>query len=128
MELVRRAYDAVNRRDIAAIEAIWAEDCVFYSVFAASEGRVFRGRQGVRDFFAAIDEAFDEYRIEPERILDAGDDRIVALTRITARGKASGIPIEQPVGQIWTVKGKEVRRVDGFADPAQALEAAGLQE
>ena len=62
VEVVRRFYEAVNRRDLAVLGGLVAsEETEFPSVFATSEGRVFRGRQGVRDYFAAIDAAFVDF-------------------------------------------------------------------
>jgi len=38
--------------------------------------------------------AFDDLRTEAERIVDLGDNRVLALARQTARGKESGAPID----------------------------------
>jgi ketosteroid isomerase-like protein len=128
VEIVRRLCDAANRRDLGTMDALGTEESEFRSVLAASEGRVFRGRQGTRDYFAAIDDAFDDFRFAVEEIIDAGQDRVVVLMRIIARGKASGIPLDQRVGQVWTLQDGKSHRIDSYFDFADALEAAGLRE
>jgi len=129
VEVVRRFYDAVNRRDLPVLDGLLAsEESEFGSVFAASEGRVYRGRQGIRDCFAAIDEAFINFRTEVKALIDAGQDRVVALTRVTARGKGSGVTLDQRIGQVWTLRGEAVVRIDSYLNPPEALEAAGLSE
>ncbi len=128
VEVVRRFYDAVNRRDLLVLDGLLAsEESEFASVFATSEGRVFRGTQGTRDYFAAIDEAFEDFRTEVLELIDAGDDRVVAMTRVTGRGKGSGIPVDKHFGQVWTLRGEAVVRIDTYVNPSEALEAAGLR-
>ena len=90
---------------------------------------VFRGRQGIRDYFAWLAEAFEEFRSEVEEIIDAGEDRVVALLIASARGKASGVPLDdQRFAIVFTFQGKRIARADSYLTRAEALEAAGLSE
>jgi len=41
---------------------------------------------------------FSDLRIEAERIIDLGGDRVLVLSRQTARGKPSGVPIDHEFG------------------------------
>jgi ketosteroid isomerase-like protein len=128
VELVRLAVDATNRRDLATLDAIWSEEAEFHSTFAASEGRVFRGRQGIRDYFDTLGDVFDDMRIEIEEITDVGEDRLVVELRVSGRGKGSGVNVEQRNGQVWTIIGSKVARIDSYMNPTDAFEAAGLSE
>ena len=128
VELLRLAVDAANHRDVATLDAIWSEQAEFHSTFAASEGRVFRGRQGTRDYFATLGEVFDDMRVEIEEITEAGADRLMVVVRVTGRGKGSGVNVEQRNGQVWTFVRGKVARVDSFMSRAEALKAAGLSE
>jgi ketosteroid isomerase-like protein len=52
---------------------------------------------------------WESFAIEPEQYLDAGD-KVVALIRLFARGKGSGVPVERNDGMVWTAReGKAVR-------------------
>ena len=128
VELVRLAVDATNRRDLATLDAIWCEEGEFRSTFAASEGRVFRGRQGIRDYFDTLGDVFDDMRIEIEEITDVGEDRLVVALRVSGRGKGSGVNVEQRNGQVWTFVDGKIARIDSFMNRAEALEAVGLSE
>ena len=128
VELVRLAVDATNRRDLATLDAIWSEEGEFHSTFAASEGRVFRGRQGIRDYFDTLGDVFDDMRIEIEEITDVGEDRLVVELRVSGRGKGSGVNVEQRNGQVWTIVDSKVARIDSYMNSTDALEAAGLSE
>ncbi len=128
VEIVRQVLDAVNRRDLGTMDALFPEEAEFHSVLAASEGRVFRGQQGIRDYFAWFDDAFEEFGSEVEEAIDAGEDRVVALLKFTARGKGSGITLDQRMGIVFTFQGGQLARMDSYFDPADALEAAGLAD
>ena len=129
VEVVRRFYEAVNRRDLTVLdELVASEETEFPSVFATSEGRVFQGRQGVRDYFAAIDAAFVAFETEVNELIDAGDDRVVAMTRVTGRGGVSGVAVDQRFAQVWTLQDEAVTRIETYLNPSEALEAAGLSE
>jgi ketosteroid isomerase-like protein len=128
VEVVRQMVDAVNRRDLETMDAVISEEAEFNSVLAASEGRVFHGHQGIRDYFAWFDEAFEEFRSEVEEVIDAGEDRVVVLVTFTARGRESGITLNQLNGLVITFQGERIVRIDSYFHPAEALEAAGLRE
>ena len=128
VEVVRRMWEAATRRDLEAMDELIAEDAEFHSVLAASEGGIFRGHQGSRKYFAAIDAAFDDWHPEIEEIIDLDEDRVVVLSHVTARGKASGVPLDQRIGQIITVTDDKVTFIDSYFDQAEALEAAGPSE
>ena len=128
VELVRLAVDATNRRDLATLDAIWSEQGEFRSTFAASEGRVFRGRQGIRDYFDTLGDVFDDMRIEIEEITDVGEDRLVVELRVSGRGKGRGVNVEQRNGQVWTIVDGKVARIDSYMNANDAFEAVGLSE
>ena len=46
--------------------------------------------------------AFSDLRIEAESIIDLDDDRVLVLSRHTARGKLSGVPIEHEIGDLFS--------------------------
>ena len=54
-----------------------------------------RGIEGLSRAMAEYLHAFSDLRIEAERIIDLDDDRVLVLSRHTARGKLSGVPIHR---------------------------------
>jgi ketosteroid isomerase-like protein len=92
------------------------------------EGRLLRGREGIRGFLREIDEQFDEWTITVEEWRDAGDF-VAVLGRAHMHGRESGIPFDQPVGLLFEIREGQVFRLETFVDePADALEAAGPRE
>jgi ketosteroid isomerase-like protein len=128
VQLVRDFMAAASRRDFGAMDSLISEDLVFHSTFAASEGRVFKGHDGLREYFEALESSFDDLELPVDEALDAGADKVVLLVRVRARGKASGIPVEQRFGQVWTIARGRVLGIVSYPNPDEALEAAGLRK
>jgi ketosteroid isomerase-like protein len=93
------------------------------------DGRsVWQGREGFVEFIRTWTEQFEDWSIEVERLLDAGEDRVLALTHQSATGKGSGVPVELNLGQLLEFEGGLVARMRGYLTHAEALEATGLSD
>ena len=88
---------------------------------------VYRGHVGLAAFRHQWGEAWEELHVETEQVVDCGE-RCVVLLRMLARGKASGLETDQPMGQVITWRDGTARRIDMYMDHAEALEAVGLRE
>jgi ketosteroid isomerase-like protein len=89
---------------------------------------VWRGREEYVKFIRTWTDEFQDWSIRVERVIDAGGDRVVALTYQSATGKASGAPVELNVGQVSEFEDGRLIRVRNYLTHAEALEAAGLSE
>ena len=87
----------------------------------------YKGRDGFLDFIRTWTEDFD-WAIELDRMVDAGDGRVVVITRQRATGRGSGVPVELHTGGLWTVKKGQVTRMETYFDTAEAFAAAGISE
>ena len=65
---------------------------------------------------------------EPLELIEAPGDRVLTLTRQSGPGRESGVPAEIELSQLWTIRDRNVREIELFLDPADALAAAGLSE
>jgi ketosteroid isomerase-like protein len=134
VEIVRRQLEAfqagMERGDPGApwdagINAVDAE----WIVREGLDGRtVWVGREGFVEFMRTWTEQFDDWSLQVERLIDAGDEGVVALTRQWATGKASGVPVELNLGMVYELKDGCVIRMTNYLTHAEALEAAGLSE
>ena len=88
--------------------------------------QLYRGRAGFLEFMKTWTEDF-EWAIELERVIDAGDDRVVAIFHQRATGKGSGVPVELRMALLYELQDARIVRMTNFLDPAEALEAAGLR-
>jgi ketosteroid isomerase-like protein len=126
VELIERLMDAVNRRDIDALAEATTADLEWFPVFAARvEGEAFRGREGIETFLAEVDDTWEEFRPLPGEYRDLGD-RVLALGRLEARGRGSGVPVDSPWAGVFDLRAGEVSRIRTYLDHGEAMRAAGL--
>ena len=91
------------------------------------EGRIYYGREGVREFFRTYAGTWESFEIELEDFFDAGD-QVVVFARDHGTGRTSGVPVEFVYAQLITLRDGRVTRWQAFTDRNEALEAAGLEE
>ena len=83
------------------------------------------GLEGFRAAWLEWTSAFESYRIDLERMIDAGD-RVVSLVNMVGRTKTGGVEVEAPGAAVWTVVDGRVRQVEFHLDRDAALRSAGL--
>jgi ketosteroid isomerase-like protein len=76
------------------------------------EPRVYYGHYGVREVWRSWAGTWDGFEFEMERAVDAGGDLVVVEVKNVAQGRASGVPVEDHFGQVWTVKDGPNHAVD----------------
>jgi ketosteroid isomerase-like protein len=129
VEIVRRALDAFSRRELQTLEKQFCEeDFEFVSFFTAvdAEEATYRGSNAWRDYAAVMDEMWSDWRLEDIALFDAGDQGVVCRMRLVGAGKLSGVPVDRPVGLIYQLRDGKLWRVRSYANPSEALTAAGL--
>jgi ketosteroid isomerase-like protein len=128
VELVRRAYEAMNERDFSRIGEFLDPDVEFDVSRNALNPGIYRGHGGFERMVRATDEIWDDFRIDPHDFVDAGDHVVAGIT-ISGSGSGSGVVAEMSLFNVVTVRaGKIVRVVGGLSDRAEALAVAGLGE
>ena len=126
VEVVRRSVEAFTAGDVERMLAYADPDGELHSaIIGRAEGRVYRGHDGLRQWFADSMESFEELRTELTEFRDLGD-RVVALGHIHARGRESGLELDTETGWVFTVRKGKFVRAEGFLSRTRALEAAGL--
>ena len=95
-----------------------AEDLEYVNPPYAVEAGTRRDREALNGVF----DVYPDFRFEPERYVDAGDDVVVIGV---ARGtSSSGLKGDWRQGHIWTICDGKAVRFRWFSDPAEAFDAA----
>ena len=81
----------------------------------------------VGDALRHVFEVFENYRIEAEEYIDAGDG-IVVVGRARGTARGSGLELDQKLFSLWKGRDGRLISVEFFGDRTEALEAVGLQE
>jgi ketosteroid isomerase-like protein len=128
VEIVRQVFEAWNRRDFEAGLRFADDDIEFHLIGGFSDlvGDQINGRDGVLRFWRELAETVGG-RIDIDDAVDLGDQVVVTFT-LSGTGAESGAPVKMQTGHIYTFRDGKVIRGDGYYDPADALEAAGLSE
>ena len=128
VEIVRRGYaHFVETGDLLA-EIVAADFVWDMSKFRGwPEQQIYEGIEGTRAFMRNWLEPWNDWALEVEGFRDAGD-RVVAIMRQRGTSKATGLAVDMAFGQVWTMRDGKQARMEMYADPAEALEAAGLTE
>jgi ketosteroid isomerase-like protein len=85
------------------------------------------GHDGVRRYMSAVYEAFKDYRPEVERIVDAGEGRVLTLAVEHGTGRGSGAEVmAMKTAHLWTLRDGKAVQVDLFLDRDRALEVVEL--
>jgi ketosteroid isomerase-like protein len=127
--LVRRGAEFYNQRDPEAGLELWHPDCEWHPYFSAEvEGSSgYRGHDGMRQWFRDTDEMFSSVNWEVDKVRDLGDDRVLALGRLRATGRQSGVEVNSPIGQLFEFRDGRVLRGWAYLSHEEARLAAGLE-
>jgi ketosteroid isomerase-like protein len=103
----------------------YADDVVF--VRSGPDGGEYHGLGGLtaawRDFLAA----WEDFRIEADRVVSGTAGMYVLLLRLQGRGKGSGVSIDAEVANLVRIRDGKITRLEMFWDRDAALRAAGAQ-
>lgn len=125
VEVIRGAYDAFAAGDVGAVVAAMAPDIVWNEAesFPYADRNPYVGPDAVVEgVFARLATEWDDFRVTPTEMLDAGDS-VVALGRYTARHGASGRPLDIPFAHVWWLENGRIRRFQQYTDTAATLAA-----
>jgi ketosteroid isomerase-like protein len=124
VELVRRATDAYNRRDVDGVLEDWAPDAVLdWSNSRGFEAGVYRGHRQIRAFVEEFLGAFDEVRIElaePEEI----EDGVVVVENVSYLRGRDGIEVQTRSAWLITIRDGEQTSLTLYQTKQDALKAA----
>jgi len=126
VDIIRRGYEEFSAtgeptEDIMAPEFVWD-----MSTFRDwPERKTYEGVEGMREFVGDWTAAWEDWRLEVEDLVDAGDE-VVAIVRQSGRSKTTGLPVDMRFAQLWTLSDGRQTRMRMYADPEEALRAAGL--
>jgi ketosteroid isomerase-like protein len=128
VEVVRRAHDTFNRRDIDAHLALMDQDVEFvpYEV-AVQGGDPYRGHEGIRSWWEETFEVLPDLRSELNEVRDFGD-KVLVRGRLRGHGAGSGASFERVLWQVVELRDEKTVWWAAFGTEAEALEAAGLSE
>jgi ketosteroid isomerase-like protein len=128
VDLVRRVIAAFNSGDLDASIAEVSEDLELdWSNSIGPLKGVYRGREGLRDFWRAFFEAWEEVRWSLREGIEINRSTVLAVNDFSMRGRESGVEVAATGAQVWTIESGRARRVKLYQSKADALAALELE-
>src|SRR3954453_4888389 len=129
LELVRAAAAAASRGDLDAWLEYWTDDIDYRAAEGAPDDHgPINGKDALRVFAQDWPDTFDDFKVEPLELIDAGDDIVIAVLRISGRAKLSGVETDMTYAELSTLRDGKIARGRQYFTRDEALEAAGLSE
>jgi ketosteroid isomerase-like protein len=122
VEVVRGAYDALGRGDLAAVLGAMADDIKWYQAEGMPNGGLYHGGEAVaQNVFGPLIQNIPNFAVTPEEFIASGDT-VAAVVRYTGTGKDTGKELDLPVVHVWDVRNGELAQFRQFVDTAKFLE------
>ena len=124
VELVRTVVEGWARGDFRAGADLFDAEFEWKQRPDAVEPGSHRGASvgpALRELF----EVWENYRIEAEELIDAGD-RVVVVGRARGTARGSGMELDNSICLVWSVRDGKLAGFETVRDRGAALEAVGL--
>jgi ketosteroid isomerase-like protein len=89
--------------------------------------QIYSGPEGANQFLTEWADAWDDWELEVEDCVDAGE-RVVVIVNQRGRSKVTRIPVDMRFAQVWSLRDGQAVSMQMYASVEEALEAAGLSE
>lgn len=117
VKTIQDAYDAFGRGDIPGVLSNFAADAEWIEPAGLPFSGTHRGHQAVADnVFSTVPRDWDNFGVEAERFLDAGD-AVVVISRFRGHAKTGG-SLDVQAAQVFELRDGKIIRMQHFADTA----------
>jgi ketosteroid isomerase-like protein len=123
-EKVLSLFDAWNRGDFEGWASLAGTEVEFRPQMASElEGRVYRGRDGLRRFWDEWHDVWDTVtaRVDASEWIGA---RLLVVGGVNARGRQSGAEVNSPLAWVFDFDGEHIKRTQSYIDIDTARAAA----
>lgn len=122
-DALRRGYAALNRGELSVVLELLDPDIEWHEPSPSPDAGTHRGRDSFERFVRSWLEAFEDFRVVPERVLER-EGELVAVVRQTGRGRASGVEVDARLAHVWTVEDGRAIRWEAASPPDDLSSAA----
>jgi ketosteroid isomerase-like protein len=128
VEIVREGYERFAATGEVVVD-LTADDFVWdmSNFHGWPEQQMYEGVAGVQGFLSEWMDTWEDWELEVEALLDAGE-KVVALVHQRGRSRAAGMPVEMSFAQVWTVRAGKQARMEMYSDREEALRDTGVEE
>ena len=126
VEVVRTILEGWARGDFGVGRELYSADFEWKQRPDAVEPGSHRG-ESVGTALRQLFEVWENYRIEADEYIDAGD-RIVVVGRARGTARGSGMELDHSICLVWTARNGKLASFETVRNRSDALRAVGLGE
>jgi len=126
LDLLRSIYADCERGDYSRVD--WADTEIEYVIADGPTPTTFRGLSELAAGMRESLSAWENLRARVDEYRELDEERVLVLLHTTARGKTSGVEIEQMRANLFHIRGGKVTRLLHYWDRDRALAELGLEE
>jgi ketosteroid isomerase-like protein len=126
VQAVRCLLTAFNERDIDAVLELMDEDVEFYApqtALSVDRNSTYQGHEGIRQYFEDVGAVWVDLQLVPMDFRSA-DPHVVALGTIV--GERDGGVLRSEIAWAWKLRNGKIVWGRVYAEPAEALQDAGI--
>ena len=124
-KLVRRAFEAIHRREMEVILEMFTEDAYFMPMTGTRvETSGYSGHAGIREYFEEMADVWEEMHPYATEVRDIGDSRVIVIGGCAVRGRGSGAPTDTAMAWLHEIRDGRICSHRAFASAIEAYEAA----
>jgi uncharacterized protein len=124
-EVVESLVAAFETGDTDAALACLDPEVELLPIRAQLDRTSYHGHDGYLKLIADLEQDWEGLRLVLEELRESGD-QVVAVGRLVARGKASGVQLDAPLGVLYDLRNGRIVRIESFSEPVEALRASGI--
>ena len=129
VEIVKTALDTLAGSGLDAYAEYWTDDIDWRAVEGAlDDPGPIHGKAEMRAYLQDWFDTFDDLKVEPVELIDAGGDKVIAVLRSSGRAKLSGVGAELTYAVLLTIRDGKTARGREYWTRDEALQAAGVQK
>jgi len=127
VDLALAAYEWGGQKRDLELGVVFQPDFEWHTRADLPDAGVRKGHQGVIRLRAEWVEAFDDFHVDVDEVIDAGD-YVIAVTRLCGFLRGSDHQLDVSETHVWTMQGGRAAEVRAYLTRADALKAAGLED
>jgi ketosteroid isomerase-like protein len=128
LKVVQKVYAEWARGNVSAGVEMFHPEIAFETYMPdAREAVIACGPDEIETHMREFLSQWEDWRLIGDDFRDAGG-RVFVAGRHKARGRQSGVEVEEPIFSVWTFRAEKVVGLKFLPSLEKALEAAGLEE
>jgi ketosteroid isomerase-like protein len=120
-EVIARWAEVLRRGELG--EEFWGDDLEIVNAEGWVVETIYRGHEGLRQWWHDLAEAFSDFRMEMDEITPLDEQRALTVQRFIGRFRTTEIPLDAEWASVVTVKDGRIVHAIGYLTKELALRA-----